>query len=68
MRWRKMDNQFENKLIKIKLLINKYYEDIGRFQELTSQQMADLIEAIDEIVNTANLDRRKLILEKIENE
>lgn len=57
----------EEVLIKVKTIINKYYEKIGRFGEVSTDEIVEVIDKIDELLNSAKLDRRKLILNKLED-
>jgi len=59
---------YEDVMVKIKLLINRYYENLGRFGVTNSDEQGALIDEIDEILNNARLDKRKLILNKLEQE
>ena len=61
-------DRLEDLLVKIKIRLNKYYEEIGRYGEISNTEMEDLIFDIDEICNQAKLNKRKLILNKIEED
>jgi len=63
-----MNNEFEDTLIKIKLLIDKYYENIGRYGEVSDVDMEELIADIDNMLNDTKLNKKKLILTKLEEE
>ena len=52
-----MENKFEETLIKIKNKVNKFYENIGRFGEVTDSEMEELIADIDDLLNNANLNK-----------
>ena len=57
----------ETSLAKIKIKINKYFEDVGRdMVEDLDIARQELIEDIDEILNLTNLSSRHLILEQLE--
>jgi hypothetical protein len=60
------EGKFEDILVEIKTMINKYYENIGRFGEVTDTTMEDLITDIDEILSGARLSEKKMILTKLE--
>jgi hypothetical protein len=60
------EGKFEDILVEIKTMINKYYENIGRFGEVTDTTMEDLIADIDEILTGARLSKKKMILTKLE--
>ncbi len=54
-------------LAKIKILIDKHYEGIGReMVEDINIEQKELIEALDEILNSTNLSSRHLIIERLE--
>jgi hypothetical protein len=62
------EGKFEDILVEIKTMINKYYENIGRFGEVTDTTMEDLITDIDEILSGARLSEKKMILTKLEED
>ena len=50
-------------LAKIKILINKFYENLGREEfEDTSISMQELIENIDGVLNNTNISTKHLIM------
>lgn len=59
----------EECLIRIKLLIEKYFEKIGRDEYGDTEEMRiNLIDNIDEIVDKAKLDNKSKILIKLDME
>lgn len=53
-------------LAKIKVLFNKYYEDIGRgYGELNDLEVA-LIYGVDEVLDNVDIDTKKVIIERLE--
>lgn len=57
----------ETALAKIKAMISKYYEDIGRtIVEDTEETKQELIDEIDDILNQTEISMRHLIVEKLE--
>ncbi len=56
----------EEALIKIRILINKFYEELGRSGKIYDfeDRLLDLIDEIDEILNKVKLNKKKLILER----
>ena len=52
-------------LAKIKVLISKYYEDVGRivFDDVDEMRI-ELIEAIEDVLNEVEIDTKRIILEK----
>ena len=56
-------------LAKIKVLINKHYENLGRemFEDIEIEQK-QLIEDIDDVLNNTELSQKHLILEAFEIE
>jgi len=56
----------EEALARIKALISKYYEDIGRkIEEYPDETKEELIEEIDEILNKTHIPIKNLIIEKL---
>jgi len=54
-------------LAKIKILINRYYEDVGRemFEDIDVARI-ELIADIDDILNNTEISQKKLILERFD--
>jgi hypothetical protein len=61
-------DELEDVLIKVKQRINKYYENMGRYGEVEEQEMEEVIADVDEILNNANLNKKKMILNRLEEE
>ncbi len=54
-------------LAKVKILINKYYEDIGReIQEDADEEKRELIEKIDYILSKVDISQKHLIIERLD--
>jgi len=54
-------------LAKIKIKINKYFENIGREEfENVDDKRINLIDDIDDILNNVEISQKHLILEKLE--
>lgn len=56
----------ETALVKIKLLVSRYYEDIGRGYGSIRNIESELIEEIDEVLDNVDIDQKRVILEKFE--
>lgn len=57
----------EESCAKIKAIISKYFEDIGRENIDDSEETKqELIDDIDEILNSTNISQRHLIVEKLQ--
>ena len=55
----------ETALAKIKVLINKRYEDMGRGYSELNNLDEEIIDDIDEILNNANIDIKRIIIERL---
>ena len=54
-------------LAKIKAVINKYYEEVGRnIVEDIDESKQELIDRIDEILNQSEISTKHLVIEKLE--
>jgi len=53
-------------LARIKVLISKYYEDVGReiFDDI-DEERAELIDSIEEVLEQVDIDTKILIVEKL---
>lgn len=51
---------------KIKILLNRYYERLGREEE--SDNPIDLVEDIEEVINKTNIPVKNLVLEDFEDD
>lgn len=67
-----MDNKKEVKfdsdtaLAKIKVLINKYYEEIGRgVNESCLDMGCEIIDNIEDVLSNTKIDRKKIIIETL---
>ena len=57
----------DESLAKIKAMINKYYEDIGReIIDDSEGAKQELIEEIDEVLNQTEISVKHLVIEKLE--
>ena len=55
----------ETALAKIKVLMNKRYEDIGRGYSELNNLDEEIIDDIDEILNNTDVDIKRIIIERL---
>ena len=60
----KLEN--ETALAKIKVLVSKRYENLGRGQEDINSLDEELIDSIDDVLYNTDIDIKKVIIERLE--